>query len=286
MSHHEYINTGPFCIAAQLNGIETVHLYTDPLPTPCFDELLTQVTFSARAFDPNVSIYVVPQISNDLQEWQSLTAYQFGPLVTPGTQIIKQPIVGLWQRFDCLCSHMAPGSAVAGQNVDIVTIGRGEDPPIDDFKVSYWDMVEYLNAIRLGFPAVPLPGTGRVIPFLQNETLLTSDNGSGTNRLIYSPAFPTMEFKKLFLHLHVEGFIGRALTSSLKVYFETTITWPYPEPTYSFSNIVSLTPLPNDQFLEVDTVGALSRICCVLNEPTINATQMGAHVTLTGVGRK
>jgi hypothetical protein len=42
--------------------------------------------------------------------------------------------------------------------------------------------------------------------------------------------------------------------------------------------------LPCDQFLEVTNVGALSRICCVFNEPTINPTQMGGNVTLFGAG--
>ncbi len=285
MGHHEYISVGPFNVATQLSGPEIVHVPTDSLPTPCFDELVTQVTFWARPYDPNVNIYVVPQISIDNVNWESLTAYQFGPLSTPRSQIIKQPIVGVWQRFNCQCMYMLPGSAVAGLNMFISSLGHGNDPPRKDIaSVPFWKMAEYLDTIRRGFPAVPPPGVGRVIPFMMNQALMTSDNGSNTNRLIYSPAFPTMEFKKLFLHLHVESLIGRALTTSLKVYFETTIDGTFPEPTESFPTITSLAPLPHDAILEVSTVGAMSRICCVFNEPTPNATQMGAYVSVLGAG--
>jgi hypothetical protein len=271
---------------AQLALGATEHLRTDALPTPCLKELVTQVSVLARQYDTNAQIYAIPEISNDLATWEVLTADQFGPLSAAGTEIKKQTKTGLFQRFDFAMSYMAPGSAIAGLNTRIVSIGRGEDivavesAPEDVF-------LAYLDLVRRGFWATPPPGAGRIIPFWPNDTAFASDDFTGAWQVLYTPMFPTHEYKKLLVQIVVESFIGNHGTSSMTPYAFTTNTAIKDEGQEivpGFSTITTATTLPLVETKEVTPLGAMTGIELPFQDTSGLGAKMACKLAITGLG--
>jgi hypothetical protein len=115
--HYDMYNFCSHSFLAQLALGGTEHIRTDALPTPCLKELVTQVSVLARPYDTGAQLYVVPEISNDLANWEALTSYQFGPLTAAGTEIKSQPKTGLFQRMDLKIVNGSPAGIAAGASL-------------------------------------------------------------------------------------------------------------------------------------------------------------------------
>jgi hypothetical protein len=284
--HYDMLNFCSHSFLAQLALGATEHVRTDALPTPCMKELVTQVSVLARPYDTGAQLYVIPEISNDLANWEALTAYQFGPLTAAGTQILAQPKTGLFQRMDLKIVNGSPAALAAGASLRIVSIGRGEDvvaveSPREDVFLAYLDLV------RRGFWAAPPPGAGRIIPFWPDDTAFASDDGTGAWRIIYTPMFPTHEYKKLLVQLVVESFIGSALSSTLGVYPVTTNTaFPgeFAELVPGFTTVTPGTTFPFGETLEVSTFGALTGFELAFKDTSGAGVKMAAKLSIVGLG--
>jgi hypothetical protein len=283
--HYDLFNFCSHAVMGYASGIPTYHVRTDPVPTPCLKELVTQVTLPARPYDPAILIRAVPEISNDMQNWEALNTDAFGPLVAPSTQVKSQSKVGLFQRFD-FRFDASGGGATGGLNVRIASIGRGEDPG-GVASASYEEFIEYLDVVRRGFWAAPPPGAGRVLPFWPNDTAMTSDDGTGSWQLIYTPMFPTHEYRKLVVQLVVESFIGSALSSTLGIYpvaSNTGFPGEFAELVPGFTTVTPGTTFPSVQTLEVSALGALTGFELAFKDTSGAGVKMAAKVSIMGLG--
>jgi hypothetical protein len=284
--HYDMYNFCSHSFLAQLALGATEHVRTDALPTPCMKELVTQVSVLARPYDTGAQLYVIPEISNDMANWEALTAYQFGPLTAAGTQILAQAKTALFQRMDLKIVNGSPAGIAAGASLRIVSIGRGEDPGTGECGPEE-AFLAYLDLVRRGFWATPPPGAGRIIPFWPNDTAFTSDDFTGAWQVLYTPMFPTHEYKKLLVQVVVESFIGNQGTSSMTPYAITTNTAienETQEIVPGFSTITTATTLPLVETKEVTPLGAMTGIELAFRDTSGLGAQMASKLSITGLG--
>ena len=288
-THHELAT---FCNASEgllhQNPTGTQYAYIPALPTPCFSEIVTQVSIGALPMDPNVTIYVIPEISMDAHAWKTLTADQFGPIsgTAPWIDIKKQTEVGLFQRFAFKMTYGAPGYGTAGLNAVIASIMRGWDPGSGG-SGEYWDCVEYLDEIRRGIADATPPGEGRLIPFWPHGAAMSTDDGSAAPQTIYTPMFPMHTYRRLIVQLTVNSFAG-GQGASLTVLPITTVTG-HPRqyvqlPGSGFTSVTELNDFPVIQTVEVTPNGTMTGLALVLQDASGMAQPMVADLSIMGLG--
>lgn len=101
-----------------------LYLYTKPLPTPRFREVVAQFHIDAD-IPPNSSIVVAPQVSNDMTTWDTQSALT---TVSPGgtypkVAVSKYTTIGAFMRFQIKLT-LSAGAATVGGTFEIVAVGR------------------------------------------------------------------------------------------------------------------------------------------------------------------
>jgi len=271
-------------VFAAIGAAETWHMPTIQAPTVGFTELYAQATLFSRPYDSKVTVYVVPEISNDGQNWERLISDRFGPLSTPATEIKSLPKIGSFLRYDIEANAgLAPGTL--GMNLATTAIGRAmERPALRGATIE--QMTAYLDAVQRGFDPGAAPGGGRLLLFWPNDTALTSDDGTSAWRTIYTPAQPVHEFTEIVARLRVESFIGIQGTSALSIYPEFTQDGSWWEDALNgFTAINTGTTLPFDETKKLNAHGAYMRFSLNFRDIGGLGACMGAKLEIVGVGR-
>jgi len=196
-------------------GEGTEHIRTVHYPTQPSTEVIMAVTTFAPQYNTSIGIVLDPEISNDGQNFEALTSLRFSGLAYPQTQIKKQTKVGAFQRYDFKLMGEEGQGGTAGLNALIVALMRFPDPDVPS--MSFDEIVDYLNEMRLGFNPVMPEGAGSCLPFWPLDTALASDDGSGNSRIVYTQALPTADFTEVVACLDARSFIGNADWSFLNV---------------------------------------------------------------------
>ena len=269
-------------VFAAIGAGTTQHIRTVHLPTLGFSQLWTQVTLFSRPYDTNASVYIVPEVSNDGQNWEAQTGSQIGPVSTPGTAIKGLSKLGAFVRYDIKASAgLMP--ATLGMNLAITALGRSFEEPAQPGP-TVDEMIAYMDSVERGFDDGPAPGGGRLLPFWPNDTALTSDDGSGAWRTIYTPAQPVQEMREVVAKLQVESFMGSP-QSTLDIYPQFMSDGNWAEILDHFTQITIGTEFPFIEVKKFDAQGAYMRFSLNFRDLTPVAPSMGAKLEIMGVGR-